>query len=101
MLYLISLGLNDEKDISIKGYGLVKKSKKIYLENYTSKMQSSKKDLEKFYGKKIIEVTRDFVEKEIKKVFTESKKENIAFLIKGDVYSATTHIDLYLRAKKE
>ena len=101
MLYLISLGLNDEKDISIKGLELVKKSKKVYLENYTSKMQCSKEDLERFYGKPIIEVNRNFVEKEIKTVFNESKKEDIAFLVKGDVYSATTHIDIYLRAKKE
>jgi len=100
MLYLISLGLNDEKDISIKGLEIVKKAKEIYLENYTSKMQVSVKEFEKFYNKSIKVVDRDFVEKQIEKVFEKAKTQDIAILVKGDVYSATTHIDLYLRAKK-
>lgn len=35
-LYLIGLGLGDERDISIKGLEIVKKSKLIFLESYTS-----------------------------------------------------------------
>jgi len=101
MLYLIGLGLNDEKDISFKGLKIAKKASKIYLENYTSKMQCKKEDLERFYGKDILEVDRDFVEKKIEEIFEDAKKEDIVFLVKGDVYSATTHIDLYLRAKKK
>ena len=36
MLYIIGLGLCDEKDITLKGLEAIKKSKKIYLEHYTS-----------------------------------------------------------------
>ena len=53
MLYLIGMGLSDEKDISLKGLEAVKKSDKVYLEYYTSKLSCSKEDLEKFYGRKI------------------------------------------------
>lgn len=101
MLYLIGIGLSDEKDISVKGLEIVKKTNKIYLENYTSKVACSKEDLEKFYGKEIIEIDRDFVEKNIESIFEAAKSEDIVFLVMGDVHSATTHIDLFLRAKKE
>lgn len=100
MLYLISLGLSDEKDVSVKGFEIVKKASEVYLENYTSKMQISKDDLERFYGRKIQLVERDFVEKKIENLFEKARKQNIAFLVQGDVHSATTHIDLFLRAKK-
>ena len=100
MLYIIGLGLNDEKDISIKGLEIVKKAKEIYLEEYTSKMQANKEKLERLYGKKIISADRDFVEKKIETIFEKAKKEDIAFLVQGDVHTATTHIDLFLRAKK-
>jgi len=100
MLYLISLGLNDEKDITVKGLEVVKKSKEVYLEEYTSKMQITKEKLEKYYGKKIITVDRDFVEKSIETLFEKARKEDIAFLVQGDIHTATTHIDLFLRAKK-
>ena len=35
-LYMIGIGLNDEKDISLKGLEAVKKCTKVYLERYTS-----------------------------------------------------------------
>lgn len=36
MLYLIGLGLADEKDITVKGLELVQKAERVYLEAYTS-----------------------------------------------------------------
>ena len=36
MLYLIGLGLADEKDISVKGLEIVKKASRVYLEAYTA-----------------------------------------------------------------
>ena len=52
-LYFIGLGLNDEKDITVKGFNAVKKCKYIYLESYTSLLQITKEDLEKFYNKEV------------------------------------------------
>lgn len=98
-LYLISLGLNDEKDISLKGLEALKKCNEIYLENYTSFLQVSKEKLEKFYNKKIILANREFVESNFP--LEKAKKQDIALLIIGDVFSATTHISLYLEAKKQ
>lgn len=36
MLYIIGLGLGDERDITLRGLEAVKKSQKIYMEAYTS-----------------------------------------------------------------
>jgi len=100
-LYLIGIGLNDEKDISVKGLELVKKSDFVYLENYTSKLNCNIKYLEELYGKRIILAGRKLVEMDAEKTILEqAKTKEVAFLVVGDVFSATTHMDLYLRAKK-
>ena len=100
-LNFIGLGLNDEKDISLKGLELVKKSDFIYLENYTSKLNINISYLENLYGKKIILADRKLVELDAEKtILKEAKTHEVAFLVVGDVFSATTHMDLYLRAKK-
>lgn len=36
MLYIIGLGLGDERDITLRGLEAVKKSQKVYMEAYTS-----------------------------------------------------------------
>lgn len=100
MLYLIGIGLNDEKDITVKGLEAVKQCNHIYLEVYTSILNKSLSDLEKFYGKKIISANRELVESKTDEILVKAKKENVAFLVIGDPFSATTHIDLYLSAKK-
>lgn len=100
-LNFIGIGLNDEKDISIKGLEIVKKADIVYLENYTAKINCNINYLEQLYGKKIMLADRKLVEMDAEKtILAEAKTKNIAFLIVGDVFSATTHMDIYLRAKK-
>ncbi len=36
MLYLVGLGLADERDITVKGLEIVKKAERVYLEAYTA-----------------------------------------------------------------
>lgn len=36
MLYLVGLGLADERDITLKGLEVVKKAERVYLEAYTA-----------------------------------------------------------------
>lgn len=98
---MIGIGLNDEKDITIKGLETIKKCDFVYLENYTSKLNCNIKDLERLYGKKIILADRELVEKKAEQIIENAKKQNVAFLVIGDVFSATTHADIFLRAKKE
>lgn len=99
-LYLIGTGLNDEKDITVKGLEAIRNCNQVYLENYTSLINCSVSDLEKYYGKKITVVDRKFVE-QTDDIINSAKTKNIALLIIGDPFGATTHIDLMLRCKKE
>lgn len=99
-LYIIGLGLGDEKDITVKGLEAIKKAHSIYIESYTSKLViSSKEDLEKFYGKEIITADRDLVENKAEQtILKDAKDKDVAFLVIGDPFSATTHLDLKIRA---
>ena len=45
MLYIIGLGLADEKDISVKGLEIVKKADRVYLEAYTAILLVDKEQL--------------------------------------------------------
>jgi len=98
-LHFIGTGLGNEQDISLKGLELVKKADKVYLENYTAVLNCSIADLEKAYGKKVSLADREFVEKGDVMV-EEAKTKEVAFLVVGDPFAATTHVDLLLRAKK-
>ncbi|MBW3015463.1 diphthine synthase [Candidatus Woesearchaeota archaeon] len=100
-LYFIGLGLNDEKDISLKGLDIVKKVDVIYLEYYTSILSCKIEDLESLYGKKIIVANRDMVENKAEEtILKDAKEKEVAFLVVGDIFGATTHTDLRLRAAK-
>jgi len=100
-LYMIGLGLGDVTDITIKGLSAIKTSEYIFLESYTSIYGSTKEELEVLFGKKIIEANRNFVESNCEKILEHALEENVSFLVIGDVFGATTHTDLFLRAKKE
>jgi len=98
-LYIIGLGLGDERDITIRGLEAIKKAYKVYLEEYTSKLVGAgREELERFYGKKIISADREMVEKKADIILKDAKNKNVAFLVIGDPFSATTHVDLKLRA---
>ena len=100
-LYFIGLGLNDEKDVTVKGLNLVKKADVVYLENYTAVLNCPVNYLEKLYEKKIILADRDMVEKNPEQtILKDAKDKNVAFLVVGDPFGATTHMDLLMRAKK-
>ncbi len=99
-LYLVGIGLWDKKDISVKGLEIIRNCSEIYLESYTSKLNTSISELEKFYGKKINIASREFIENRFSEIIEEAKKADIAVLIIGDVFSATTHISLFIQAKR-
>ncbi|MEM4264120.1 MAG: diphthine synthase, partial [Candidatus Woesearchaeota archaeon] len=100
-LYFIGLGLNDEKDISVRGLEIVKKADAVYLENYTAVLNCQLQYLEKLYGKKPILADREMVEKNPEQtIIKDAKDKEVAFLVVGDPFAATTHIDLLMRAEK-
>ena len=101
MLYFVGLGLGDVKDITVKGLEIVRKCDRVYLEAYTSVLTyGGKGALEEFYGRcDLIEADRDLVESGADAILENADTLDVAFLVVGDPFGATTHTDLLLRAK--
>jgi diphthine synthase len=99
--FVIGLGLADERDITVKGLEAVKSCTRVYLEAYTSILLVDHKKLEEFYGKPVIVADREMVETEADLMLENAGIENVAFLVVGDPYGATTHTDLVLRAHEK
>lgn len=101
MLYLVGLGLSHASDITVRGLEVVKKCKRVYLEAYTSiLMAADQKSLEEYYGREIILADREQVESGSDDILAGADQDDIAFLVVGDVFGATTHTDLVLRARE-
>ncbi|XP_072294364.1 diphthine methyl ester synthase [Eucyclogobius newberryi] len=98
VLYLIGLGLGDAQDITVKGLAAVKRCSRVYLEVYTSILTVGKDKLEEFYGKELILADRDLVENGSEEILRDADSTDVAFLVVGDPFGATTHSDLALRA---
>lgn len=100
MLFLIGLGLGDARDITVNGLEIVKRCSRVYLEAYTSLLSVGKDALEEFYGRELIIAEREMVEQEADEILRDAADNDVAFLVVGDPFGATTHSDLVLRAVK-
>lgn len=103
MLWLIGLGLFDEKDVSVRGLETIQQCDEVFLENYTSILHVPVEKLEAFYGKKVHVADREMVESYAEKILNAAAEKDgaaqVAFLVVGDPFAATTHADLLLRAE--
>lgn len=99
VLYLIGLGLGDEKDVTVRGLECIKRCSALFLEYYTSILGIDKEKLEQYYGVPVVLADRNMVETEAESIYTRALTEEIGFLVVGDPLCATTHVDLMLRAK--
>jgi len=100
-LNFVGLGLNDELDITLRGLDIVKNCDVIYLEYYTSMLNCNVSCLENLFQKKIIIADRNLVENKAEQtILNDAKDKEVAFLVVGDIFGATTHTDLRLRAHK-
>jgi diphthine methyl ester synthase len=97
-LTLIGCGLYDAYDLSVRAVSILKQADIIYLEQYTAIFDSSA--LQTLIGKPLTTATRTFIE-DATELLHQSKEKKVCVLIVGDVFSATTHSDLYLRAKQQ
>ena len=101
VLYMIGLGLGDEDDITVKGLKLVQSCDYVFLEAYTSVLGVDKTRLEQVYGKEITVADRDMVEQQAEDRFLDpAVNQKVALLVVGDPVCATTHTDLWLRARQ-
>jgi len=99
MLYLISLGLYNQKDISVKALETARICDVLYLEMYTTKMNTDAKKLTNFIGKNVKQLPREDIEN-CETIIKEAKEKNVGLLVGGDALAATTHTSILIEAKK-
>ncbi len=96
-LIFIGLGLWGEKDITLAGAEAAGACDKVFAEFYTSMLGVPIKKIEKMIGMPITVLERKDVENgEI--ILRDASEERVCLLTGGDPMTATTHIDLRLRA---
>ncbi len=101
MLYLIGMGLWDERDISCKGLEVARKADRVYIELYTSKLVgTSVERVKDFIGREVHILERRDLEEGCGRIVDEASKMDVAILIPGDPMIATTHSALKLEAVK-
>jgi diphthine synthase len=99
-LFFIGLGLGDDQDISLRGLETVRACEHVFLDGYTSLLRTDLIRLERVYGKKVQVADRELVEERAESILDPAKTDKVAFLVVGDIFGATTHHDLVLRARK-
>jgi diphthine synthase len=99
-LVFVGMGLHDDHDISERGLEEIKAADVVFAESYTSMLSPGSLDkLAARSGKEIELLDRAAVE-DGSRILSESGSKKVAFLVAGDPMSATTHVDLRLRATK-
>ena len=100
-LTFVGLGLDDDQGISLKGLNEVGLADVVFAEAYTSTLSEGSIDrLAKKTGKKIDILSRNTVE-DGGSLLETCKEKRVVLLIAGDPMTATTHIDLRLRAERQ
>jgi len=102
VFYLVGLGLGSETDITVKGLEVVKKCALVLLESYTAILPSiDAKQLGEFYGREVVVADREMVEQGADAFLDRAKEEDVALLVVGDPFGATTHTDLFTRCHQK
>ena len=99
MLYIIGLGLNDERDLGERARRIAQKAE-CYCELYTSRWFGSIPNLQALIKNKIQLVDRSFLEEGQERFIENARKRKIVLFVPGDPLAATTHINLMMEAKK-
>jgi diphthine synthase len=97
---LVGLGLGSIEDITYAGMKIVRDADEVYLEQYTSAFESSLAQIEAKLKCKVHLAFREHLENKGHILIDKAKTKHICLLVVGDVFSATTHISLFIEAKK-
>jgi diphthine synthase len=99
-LVLISIGLADEKDLSLKAIEESRSCNALYAELYTTVLDTDTDRLSALIGKPITLLPRKGLEEASDNLLDEAEKKKVGILVGGDALSATTHASLILEARK-
>lgn len=96
-LTFIGLGLYSERDITLAGVEAARRCDTCFAEFYTSTLGVSVEEIEGMLGRPVTPLTREEVE-EGALILERAEQGSVCLLTGGDPMTATTHIDLRLRA---
>lgn len=96
-LVFIGLGLQSDRDLTLAGLAAAQGCDRRFAEFYTSRPGVSVASLEETIGKPIEVLSRQDVEQD-DVILTAAEQGSVCLLTGGDPMTATTHIDLRLRA---
>jgi diphthine synthase len=100
VLKFIGLGLHDEKDMSVRALEEARSCDLVFAEFYTAMPAgTSTGKLESVIGKPVTVLGREEVERG-DRILDAARTSNACLLVAGDPFSATTHVELRLRARK-
>ncbi len=99
-LSLISIGLSDEQDLSLRAIDEARRCEPLYVEMYTTKLKTDAERLGMIIGKPLQELSRSRLEEESDTLLDEAQRSRVGVLVGGDCLTATTHISLLLEAKQ-
>ena len=74
VLYIVGLGLGDERDVTVRGLEAIKSCDKVFLEMYTSILRVDKSRLEAYYGKEVVVADRNMVESEAEQIYEPARE---------------------------
>ena len=100
MLVLISIGLADERDMSLRALEAARECDILLSEFYTNKINTNTEKLSNLIGKPVREISRKDLEENFNWILEEAKNKNVGILVGGDCLVATTHYSIVLEAKK-
>lgn len=101
-LIFVGLGLAGAKDFTLRAQEEVRSCRHVFAEFYTSQVIGvTQSHLERTLGAKIEVLPRREVEEGAQRILDEAKRHKVAFLTAGDPMTATTHLDLRLRAEAQ
>lgn len=100
MLHLISMGLFNENDMSVNAVETAMHCDELFVEFYTSQVNTTAEKLSSFIGHQVKELKREDVEEHGDRLINMAKEKDVGLLVGGDCLTATTHFSLVLDARK-
>ena len=99
-LTFVSIGLSSHQDMSIRAIEAAKGSDRVYLETYTTRLETDQEHLSRLIGKPVEPLIRGALEEDSDRIISEALRSDIAVFVGGDALTATTHISVLIDAAK-
>ena len=100
-LLFIGLGVDGLDGITLQALRAIRESDLVLLDVYTGRVAKDlRSELEKKSGREIVDAGRSLLEEQQRNVVEKARSAEVAILVPGDPFAATTHVSLRLLAAR-